>query len=372
MFFFHCTSSMKFRSIMHVETDAAWAMVISNPPSTSFAPNAFLNSSVNLEVSPRVFCAASESPLRRSICSTAFSVMPLASGSGMDVALVSSAGRSRGRKGAASTGLSTSLDMLLMMTALWRLVAVVFSRRPRSSSGTTMASAGDSTLWTKVTPAISCMISGTSLGLVMAVRILGVMCSMSLLPMTLSASRMASLAAFLICFFVSHMQAVTSGTTSGRALESCFGALSPNNPRHFSDSSRTCHFCSTGSFAKMMGNSDFMAKGLTFVQIANAASEPAFWTALLLLPACSRHAARHIFVTAWASGAPSAKALTSARCARATASSFDSALPASAWMLAASPDFSMPFFFTSSTSAGSSPSDNFSNADSMDISSSLI
>jgi len=103
------------------------------------------------------------------------------------------------------------------------------------------------------------MISGTSLGLVIAVRIFSVMCSMSLFPMTLRASLIASVAAVLICFLVSHMHAVTSGTTSGREYPSCLGAVTPNDARHLRANSRTCHFFSTGNFPKMMGRSAFMA-----------------------------------------------------------------------------------------------------------------
>mmetsp|Transcript_22396 Transcript_22396/g.40387 ORF Transcript_22396/g.40387 Transcript_22396/m.40387 type:complete len:254 (-) Transcript_22396:6-767(-) len=230
-----------------------------------------------------------------------------------------------------------------------------------------MAKAGDSTLCTKVTPAISCMISGTSLGLVIAVKIFSVMCSMSLLPMTLSASRMASVAAFLTCFLVSHMHAVISGTTSGRALPSCLGVASPKKARHLRADSRTCHFFSTGSLEKMMGRRDFMAKGLTLLQMAMAASEAALVTAFDLWPACSMHAARQFLMTGWHSGAPSARALTRAIPARAVFSSFDSALAARASMFAASPDFSMPSAFTDSTNEDSSPSDNFSNFASIDI-----
>mmetsp|Transcript_7922 Transcript_7922/g.14278 ORF Transcript_7922/g.14278 Transcript_7922/m.14278 type:complete len:234 (+) Transcript_7922:2544-3245(+) len=230
-----------------------------------------------------------------------------------------------------------------------------------------MAKAGDSTDCTKVTPAISCMISGTSLGLVMAVKIFSVMCSISLLPMTLHASRMASVAAFLICFFVSHMHAVISGTRIGRALPSCLGAVAPNDARHLRASSRICHLVSTGSLEKMVGRRDFMAKGLMLLQMAMAAVLAAAWTALDRCPACSMQAPRQCLFTAWASGAPSAKAWTRANPARASASSFDSALAARAWMFAASPDFSTPTFLTSSTREAASPRDSFAIFDSIDM-----
>ena len=185
-----------------------------------------VKSSVSLEVSPLVLTAFSQRPWSLVSWATARSVMSRASGSEMEEALEVRAGRRRGRKGAASTGLSTSLDMLLMMTADWRLVAVFFSLRPRRRRGTVMARAGDSTDWTKVTPASLCIISGTDLGLVMAVIISLVMCSMSRLPMTSQAEVMALVAAVLTCFLVSHMQAVTSGTISGSAVVRVRDAIS--------------------------------------------------------------------------------------------------------------------------------------------------
>jgi len=50
------------------------------------------------------------------------------------------------------------------------------------------------------------------------------------------------------------------------------GAVAPNDARHLRANSRTCHFFSTGSFEKMTGRRDFIAKGLTLVHIARAAS----------------------------------------------------------------------------------------------------
>mmetsp|Transcript_6905 Transcript_6905/g.13844 ORF Transcript_6905/g.13844 Transcript_6905/m.13844 type:complete len:215 (-) Transcript_6905:244-888(-) len=185
----------------------------------------------------------------------------------MDSALEVRAGRRRGRKGAASAGLSTSLLMLLIMTADWRLVAVLFSLSPLSRRGTTMARQAPSTDWTKVTPASSCMISGTCLGLVMAITIFSDMCSMSLFPMMSHAARMAAVEAVLTCFLVSHMHAVTSGTTSGRLLESCLGEVSENLVIMSTALTLICHFCSTGSILKMKGRRAFMAKGEIFSAI---------------------------------------------------------------------------------------------------------
>mmetsp|Transcript_27530 Transcript_27530/g.56393 ORF Transcript_27530/g.56393 Transcript_27530/m.56393 type:complete len:217 (+) Transcript_27530:2767-3417(+) len=211
------------------------------------------------------------------------------------------------------------------------------------------------------------MISGTSLGLEIAVRILPVMCSISLLPMTSHAPFMAAAAAVLTCFLVSHIQAVTSGTISGSALPSCLGADSWKTHKHSSAMTRICHFFSTGRAAKMAGRRDFIAKGLMFLQIACAVSLALFLTAGLLLVACPKHAAKQSFVKASPSGAPSASALAVAKAARASASSFEPHLATRAPIPAARPDFSAPSALTASTMDGSSPSDKFSSLDSIDI-----
>mmetsp|Transcript_14471 Transcript_14471/g.27597 ORF Transcript_14471/g.27597 Transcript_14471/m.27597 type:complete len:237 (+) Transcript_14471:2574-3284(+) len=230
-----------------------------------------------------------------------------------------------------------------------------------------MARAGLSTDWTKVTPAISCMISGTSFGLVMALTMCSVMCSMSLLPMTSQAPFMAAVAADLTCFLVSHMHAVTSGTTSGRALPSCLGAESLKTARHSRARTRICHFFSTGSSAKMMGRRDFMAKGVMFLQMARAQSLAAFFTAGLLFRACSKHEARTCLLNASASGAPSATACAVANAAHAVFSSFAAALATREPMPAAKPDLSAPSALMASTTDGSSPRDRFSSLDSRDM-----
>mmetsp|Transcript_20126 Transcript_20126/g.46152 ORF Transcript_20126/g.46152 Transcript_20126/m.46152 type:complete len:409 (+) Transcript_20126:2046-3272(+) len=364
-FFFHWTSSMNCRSIMQVATTAAWPMQAARP---CWSPaKCFLNSDSSLVGSPRTLTALSARPLRRLSCSTAFSVTPRASGSAMLLAFVSSAGSRRGRKGAASMGLSTSLDMLLMMTADWRLVAICFSLSPRRRRGTTMARAGDSTDCTKVTPAISCMISGTSFGLLIAMRIFSVMCSMSLFPMTLRASLMAAVAACLICFFVSHMHAVTSGTTSGKAFPSCFGAVSPRDATHLSASSRICHFFSTGRAAKRTGRRDLTPKGLVPAQIARDVDDAASLTDLDFDEACSRHGPRHSLVSAWASGQSDARDRARAMPARASFSSPLPHLAASPSMDGARPDFSIPSDLTVAARDDSSPRERVASFSSIDM-----
>mmetsp|Transcript_22520 Transcript_22520/g.49065 ORF Transcript_22520/g.49065 Transcript_22520/m.49065 type:complete len:234 (+) Transcript_22520:2172-2873(+) len=233
---------------MAVAMVEAYATTMAIPPSS---PNSCLKVDSTLEISPRTDICLSARPLRRFNWATARSVTSRASGSEILAAFCSKAGKRRGRKGAASSGLSTSLLMLLIMTADWRLVAICFSRKPRNNKGTTMARAGDSTVWTNVTPAILCMISGTSFGSVMATRIFSVMCSISRLPTTSRAAFMASLAASFTCFLVSHIHAVTSGTTSGRASPSCLGASFPNIARSLSVRARICHLISTWRLGKI-------------------------------------------------------------------------------------------------------------------------
>mmetsp|Transcript_28946 Transcript_28946/g.48170 ORF Transcript_28946/g.48170 Transcript_28946/m.48170 type:complete len:253 (-) Transcript_28946:162-920(-) len=230
-----------------------------------------------------------------------------------------------------------------------------------------MARAGDSTDWTKVTPAISCMISGTSLGLVMAVKILPVMCSISLLPITSKADFMVSVDAVLTCFLVSHMHAVTSGTTKGRASPSCLGATSLNLPKHCRASSRICHFFSTGNSAKIVGSNAFMAKGLTLSQIAKEVSFAAACTSLLLATACSKQAPKHSLVKGWAVGHSSARVLTVFMAAKASASSLEPHRAAKTEILAAKPDFSTPSDLTLSTTDDTSSIDNLANISSRDI-----
>mmetsp|Transcript_11856 Transcript_11856/g.17107 ORF Transcript_11856/g.17107 Transcript_11856/m.17107 type:complete len:210 (-) Transcript_11856:229-858(-) len=195
-----------------------------------------------------------------------------------------------------------------------------FSRRPRRSKGTTMARAGRSTDCTNVTPAMACIISGTSLGLVMAVKIFAVMCSISLFPITSREDFIANVAASLTCFFVSHMQAVTSGTISGRAFPSCLGAVLLKTAMHSKAVTRTVHFFSTGSCEKIAGRRLLTAKGDMLVQMAIAVLLARVETSLIFESVCSSAARRHTLVKASAAGASSARALTVVRAAIASAS----------------------------------------------------
>ncbi|KAA6417306.1 MAG: hypothetical protein FRX49_02281 [Trebouxia sp. A1-2] len=99
------------------------------------------------------------------------------------------------RKTAASAGLSTSLDMLSMMTADLRLMAVCLSRSPLTSRGTMMDKAGASTACTKVVADSLWTVSDTSAGLAMAVISAGMNFSMSRLPTAVQAWFMVFIAA---------------------------------------------------------------------------------------------------------------------------------------------------------------------------------
>mmetsp|Transcript_4535 Transcript_4535/g.11699 ORF Transcript_4535/g.11699 Transcript_4535/m.11699 type:complete len:255 (+) Transcript_4535:2448-3212(+) len=253
------------------------------------------------------------------------------------------------------------------MTAACRFVAVDFSRNPLSNKGTTIASAGDSTDCTNVTPAILCIISGTSFGLVIAIKIFPVICSMSRFPMTSNACFMVSVEAFLTCFLVSHMHAVTSGTTSGRESANCLGATALKRARHFSASSRICHFFSTGKQEKMIGSSDFIANGQILSQIANAVSFAAAWTSLLLAIACSRQAPNVSLTKGCEVGTDSANSLTTFRAARASDSSFEAHRAVKATIPSGRPDFTTPSALTASTMEETSSIERFANFSSKDI-----
>mmetsp|Transcript_6840 Transcript_6840/g.8527 ORF Transcript_6840/g.8527 Transcript_6840/m.8527 type:complete len:213 (+) Transcript_6840:2565-3203(+) len=211
------------------------------------------------------------------------------------------------------------------------------------------------------------MISGTSFGLVIAVIILSVMCSISLFPITSHAAFIASVAAALTCFFVSHIHAVTSGTISGRALPSCLDALALKAGMHFRASSRVCHFFSTGRLAKIAGKRLLIAKGVMFVQIARVVSVAAFFTSGFLLSAREIHDDKHSLLNGSADLAPSATAFTVASAARAASSSFPSIAPQRALTLAANPDLITPSVLMASTTEVSSPRDKFASLDSRDM-----
>ena len=74
----------------------------------------------------RGLAALAASSMRLS-CSKAFSHTPRASGSATSCEAFSTAGMRCGRKGAASSGSSTSLDMFEVITEHWRLMVALRS-----------------------------------------------------------------------------------------------------------------------------------------------------------------------------------------------------------------------------------------------------
>mmetsp|Transcript_12841 Transcript_12841/g.28510 ORF Transcript_12841/g.28510 Transcript_12841/m.28510 type:complete len:221 (+) Transcript_12841:488-1150(+) len=177
------------RCMSETQRQAMWASSTSTPAALTFALSAA--STRLLSMSFVRSLASSHRPCSLFSWKSARSQMLLASGSLMASAAKARAGLRVGRKGSASKGSSTSLDILSMMTADWRRVAVTLDLSPLIRSGTTIARAGDCTDCTNVTPAKACIISGTSSGLEMDRTILSVMCSMSRLPITLQACVMA-------------------------------------------------------------------------------------------------------------------------------------------------------------------------------------
>mmetsp|Transcript_71167 Transcript_71167/g.197057 ORF Transcript_71167/g.197057 Transcript_71167/m.197057 type:complete len:357 (-) Transcript_71167:132-1202(-) len=171
-------------------------------------------------------CAAlaSAAALMRSSWSRAFSHTARASGSVVSSAARSMAGRMEGRNGAASDGSSTSLDMLVMMTAHWRTMAVSRAFMPRCSSGTTTARAGVSTDCTKVSEASLWMVSGTSEGFSMASTRQGRKGSRSRFSTMVQAALAASLAAVATPSCRSCSNSVSTGTRAVRCTPSCTGA----------------------------------------------------------------------------------------------------------------------------------------------------
>mmetsp|Transcript_12146 Transcript_12146/g.21869 ORF Transcript_12146/g.21869 Transcript_12146/m.21869 type:complete len:216 (-) Transcript_12146:68-715(-) len=130
---------------------------------------------------------------------------------------ISSSGSSLGRKGATSSGFSTSLDMLSIMSAAFRLMGVERSRRPRMRMGHITDRVGASTVCTKVVEDREWTHSGTSDGLARAETSTGMKGSRSLLATTLQISVMVSLERFCTSRHVSHMTSQRGGIISGRA-----------------------------------------------------------------------------------------------------------------------------------------------------------
>mmetsp|Transcript_127729 Transcript_127729/g.310582 ORF Transcript_127729/g.310582 Transcript_127729/m.310582 type:complete len:396 (+) Transcript_127729:2385-3572(+) len=176
--------------------------------------------------------AVSAAVRMRISCSTARAHTPRASGSEMESAAFSRAGRICGRNGAASTGSSTSLLMLLTMTATIRCVAVLRTDRPRCNSGTTTARAGVSTVDTKVSDASLAMHSGIWPGSCMAATKSSTNGSTSRLSTVLHAARAATTAASITLSFMSCMASDRTRISSGRFWPTWAAAIVDSSVSH--------------------------------------------------------------------------------------------------------------------------------------------
>mmetsp|Transcript_33265 Transcript_33265/g.93265 ORF Transcript_33265/g.93265 Transcript_33265/m.93265 type:complete len:234 (+) Transcript_33265:2328-3029(+) len=210
-----------------------------------------------------------------------------ASGSDTSCAARSRAGSSVGMKGAASLGLSTSLDMLLMITAHWRRTLVVRWLMPKSSSGETMASAAVSTVCTKVVEARSKMVSGFSSVLTMLEMSLGSSFSMSALATVSAHFFMHVSAASLTWRLESFSSPDTLGTMSGMHCAICLGASTASSPMRSSDSAMVCQRLDESMPASSAGATCFVAcvhsAPTTTRHAAAAASLTAFCLSLVAL-----------------------------------------------------------------------------------------
>mmetsp|Transcript_14411 Transcript_14411/g.33642 ORF Transcript_14411/g.33642 Transcript_14411/m.33642 type:complete len:204 (-) Transcript_14411:437-1048(-) len=146
-----------------------------------------------------------------------------------------------GRKGAASLGTSTSLDMLATMTEHWRLSAVLRSRKPRCRRGTMRPSAAESTVCTNVREASLWMVSGTSSSFSMASVRAGMNGSISRLSTMVASDCTVSRAAALTSARRWNRLSETGGTRAATLLMSCARAVCfiwVRNSRH---QTCTCH-----------------------------------------------------------------------------------------------------------------------------------
>mmetsp|Transcript_10783 Transcript_10783/g.39976 ORF Transcript_10783/g.39976 Transcript_10783/m.39976 type:complete len:204 (+) Transcript_10783:3503-4114(+) len=158
-------------------------------------------------------CVANRSSMDWS-CANAFAHTVRASGSEISSFAFSSAGMSFGRNGAASSGSSTSLLMLLIITAHMRFVAVERTRNPNSSNGAISARGAAVTVCTNVVLASFWTHSMTSSWSIVALTNAGINGSTSRLSIdaqicvrhSLAASETSTLLSFTIC--------VTTGMTS--------------------------------------------------------------------------------------------------------------------------------------------------------------
>mmetsp|Transcript_7033 Transcript_7033/g.28986 ORF Transcript_7033/g.28986 Transcript_7033/m.28986 type:complete len:350 (-) Transcript_7033:49-1098(-) len=218
-------------------------------------------------------------------CSNALPHTARASGSVTSSFAFSSAGMSLGRNGAASSGSSTNLDMLLMITAHMRFVAVERTRNPRRSSGAMSASGAAVTVCTNVVDASFCTHSITSSWSMVAETSAGMNGSTSLLSMdsqillrhSRAATETSSLESFTIC--------VTTGMTSLSASDVDIGEHCAKTARKLSAPTIVCHF-SLGSIASSNEGSTARRPCADIVRAnASIAADAAVCVSLLCLSA---------------------------------------------------------------------------------------
>ncbi|KDO28383.1 hypothetical protein SPRG_20159 [Saprolegnia parasitica CBS 223.65] len=214
------------------------------------------------------------------------------SGSATDSIMRLSVGRTLGVKSMASAGSSTSLHMLSIMTAVWRLTAVLFSLRPRTRSGSMMARAGASTVLTNVVDASLWTHSETSAGLAMHEMSAGMKGSISAFEAVPQALIMRAWAAFLTSARVSQICSEALGMMSGKQRESWTGWSSARSLIKLSAPSFVCHFLVRSRPEKICGRSTRSALWLAACTMALAAAAAGARTVIFLSAYKSRTAPR--------------------------------------------------------------------------------
>mmetsp|Transcript_52680 Transcript_52680/g.105579 ORF Transcript_52680/g.105579 Transcript_52680/m.105579 type:complete len:222 (-) Transcript_52680:254-919(-) len=162
--------------------------------------------------------------------------------------------------------------MLSMITAVMRLMAVCFSRKPRTKRGTMTASEGESMVCTNTTPPSLFMRSGTCCGFTMHCTRSSSTGAMSLLPATVRHAFMALVAAFFTSFFTSVMHGVSSGMIWGRHTLTSFGLVLTQQATRVNELTRVCHGFSTCMAANTKGATKGKAEARAVPKAATAAS----------------------------------------------------------------------------------------------------
>mmetsp|Transcript_9620 Transcript_9620/g.15452 ORF Transcript_9620/g.15452 Transcript_9620/m.15452 type:complete len:303 (-) Transcript_9620:177-1085(-) len=246
-------------------------------------------------------------------CSKALPHTTRASGSDTSSLAFSNAGMRLGRNGAASSGSSTSLDMLLMITAHRRLVAVERTRKPRSSSGAIRARGAAVTVCTKVVDASRWTHSITFSWSMVAATREGMKGSTSRLSMDWQILLRQSRAATDTSGLESLTICVTTGMMSLSASDMDSGEHPARVDTMSSAPTIVCHFSLGSMAASSAGSTARIPWALMDVPSAASAATAASCTPLLCLSAqhVTRSATRAVVwcsaaVRAWDATAPTA------------------------------------------------------------------